>query len=98
MAWEIITREGQERFLDALDVFDLSQLPLVLPRHVSLAEASSTSGNVAHTTNDELAKLSAEEVAAIKAGPDAQIVEHPEELQHATAFFKLMPEQQEHAG
>ena len=53
---------------------------------------------MAHTTNDELAKLSAEEVAAIKAGPDAQIVEHPEQLQHATAFFKLMPEQQEHAG
>ena len=39
VAWEIITREGQERFLDALNVFDLSQLPLVLPRHVSLAEA-----------------------------------------------------------
>jgi hypothetical protein len=25
VAWEIITREGQERFLDALNVFDLSQ-------------------------------------------------------------------------
>jgi hypothetical protein len=61
--------------------------------------ASATSDNAARATNDEIAKLSAEEVAAIKAGLDAHVVAHPEELQHAVAtFIKLTPAQQDHAG
>jgi hypothetical protein len=56
-------------------------------------------GSRAKTTYERLKKLSAEEVAAIKAGLDAHVVAHPEELQHAVAaFIKLTPAQQDHAG
>jgi hypothetical protein len=68
VAWEIIPWKGLERAINALNVFDLSELPLPLPFYISLAEASSsTTVNVARATSDESAKLSAEEVGVIKA-------------------------------
>ena len=67
VAWKIIPWKGLERAINALNVFDLRKLPLTLPLNISLAKASSTTVNVACATSDELAKLSAEEVAVFKA-------------------------------
>ena len=56
-------------------------------------------GSRAKATYERLKKLSAEEMAAIKAGLDAHVVAHPAELQHAVAaFIRLTPAQQDHAG